>query len=97
MLFRSDEANLPWVQKFNPYDLYSKNPNPPVLAELKPYYEDLLAKYLPAARRAWLLSRLSPYRNQDLIPFFAVGSFEALANLTGIWRGCIEAVRAGNA
>ena len=43
-----DEANLPWVQKFNPYDLYSKNPNPPVLAELKPYYEDLLAKYLPA-------------------------------------------------
>ena len=43
-----DEANLSWVQKFNPYDLYSKNPNPPVLAELKPYYEDLLAKYLPA-------------------------------------------------
>ncbi len=43
-----DQANLPWVQKFNPYDLYSKNPNPPVLAELKPYYEDLLAKYLPA-------------------------------------------------
>ena len=43
-----DEANLPWVQKFNPYDLYSKSPNPPVLAELKPYYEDLLAKYLPA-------------------------------------------------
>ncbi len=42
-----DEANLPWVQKFNPYDLYSKNPNPPVLAELKPYYEDLLARYLP--------------------------------------------------
>ena len=43
-----DAAHLPWVQKFNPYDLYSKNPRPPVLAELKPYYEDLLAKYLPA-------------------------------------------------
>ena len=43
-----DQANLPWVRKFNPYDLYSKNPNPPVLAELKPYYEDLMAKYLPA-------------------------------------------------
>ena len=43
-----DEAHLPWVQKFNPYDLYSKNPNPPRLAALKPYYEDLLAKYLPA-------------------------------------------------
>jgi inositol oxygenase len=44
----TDRANLPWVQKFNPYDLYSKNPNPPVLAELKTYYEDLMAKYLPA-------------------------------------------------
>jgi inositol oxygenase len=44
----TDRANLPWVQKFNPYDLYSKNPNPPVLSELKPYYEDLMAKYLPA-------------------------------------------------
>ena len=43
-----DEANLPWVRKFNPYDLYSKNPNPPVLSELKPYYEDLMARYLPA-------------------------------------------------
>jgi inositol oxygenase len=44
----TDRANLPWVQKFNPYDLYSKQPNPPVLAKLKPYYEDLLAKYLPS-------------------------------------------------
>ena len=42
-----DDAHLPWVQQFNPYDLYSKNPNPPSLAVLKPYYEDLLAKYLP--------------------------------------------------
>ena len=46
-----DRANLPWVCKFNPYDLYSKNPNPPVLSELKPYYEDLMAKYLPATLR----------------------------------------------
>ena len=44
----TDRANLPWVQKFNPYDLYSKNPNPPVLSQLKPYYEDLMAKYLRA-------------------------------------------------
>ncbi len=43
-----DRAMLPWVQKFNPYDLYSKNPNRPTLAVVKPYYEDLLAKYLPA-------------------------------------------------
>lgn len=47
----TDRANLPWVQKFNPYDLYSKNPNPPLLSELKPYYEDLMAKYLPAQLR----------------------------------------------
>jgi inositol oxygenase len=43
-----DRAMLPWVQRFNPYDLYSKNPNRPVLKDVKPYYEDLMAKYLPA-------------------------------------------------
>lgn len=42
-----DRGNLHWVQKFNPYDLYSKKPNPPDLKALKPYYEDLMAKYLP--------------------------------------------------
>jgi inositol oxygenase len=46
-----DEAQLRWVQAFNPYDLYSKNPNPPVLSQLKPYYEDLMAKYLPTTLR----------------------------------------------
>ena len=44
-----DRANLHWVRQFNPYDLYSKNANPPVLSELKPFYEDLMAKYLPAS------------------------------------------------
>jgi inositol oxygenase len=43
-----DRAMLPWVQRFNPYDLYSKNPSRPVLRDVKPYYEDLMAKYLPA-------------------------------------------------
>lgn len=43
-----DDQMKPWVQRFNPYDLYSKNPNRPKLADVKPYYEDLLAKYLPA-------------------------------------------------
>ena len=42
-----DREMFQWVRKFNPYDLYSKNPRPPVVEELKPYYEDLLAKYLP--------------------------------------------------
>ncbi len=43
-----DRAMLPWVQRFNPYDLYSKNPQRPKLSDVKPYYEDLMAKYLPA-------------------------------------------------
>lgn len=46
-----DRDMFEWVKKFNPYDLYSKNPKPPVLEELKPYYEDLIAKYLPKTIR----------------------------------------------
>ncbi len=42
-----DREMLPWVQKFNPYDLYSKSPTPPRWAELRPFYADLIAKYLP--------------------------------------------------
>jgi inositol oxygenase len=42
-----DREMLKWVKLFNPYDLYSKSPNPPNLQELKPYYEDLIKKYLP--------------------------------------------------
>jgi len=43
-----DRAMLPWVKKFNPYDLYSKSPEPPDWNKLRPYYAELLAKYLPA-------------------------------------------------
>jgi inositol oxygenase len=43
-----DRQMFEWVKKFNPYDLYSKSPKPPVVKELKPYYEALIAKYLPA-------------------------------------------------
>jgi inositol oxygenase len=42
-----DRAMFDWVRAFNPYDLYSKSPQPPKLSELRPYYEELLAKYLP--------------------------------------------------
>jgi inositol oxygenase len=42
-----DRELFKWVDLFNPYDLYSKNPTPPVWAELKPYYEALVKKYLP--------------------------------------------------
>lgn len=43
-----DREMFKWVKLFNPYDLYSKNPTPPDWNKLKPYYEDLVAKYLPA-------------------------------------------------
>jgi len=43
-----DHEMFKWVKLFNPYDLYSKNPTPPNWTELKPYYEELIAKYLPA-------------------------------------------------
>jgi inositol oxygenase len=42
-----DREMFKWVDKFNPYDLYSKSPKPPVVKELRPYYEELIAKYLP--------------------------------------------------
>ena len=42
-----DRAMLPWVRKFNLYDLYSKCPTPPDWAALRPYYADLIARYLP--------------------------------------------------
>jgi len=43
-----DRAMLKWVKLFNPYDLYSKNPEPPDWKKLRPYYEDLVAKYMPS-------------------------------------------------
>jgi len=36
-----------WVKKFNQYDLYSKADEPPNVAELRPFYKALAAKYLP--------------------------------------------------
>jgi inositol oxygenase len=42
-----DHEMFRWVRLFNPYDLYSKSPTPPDWGKLRPYYEDLVAKYLP--------------------------------------------------
>jgi len=42
-----DRAMLPWVKKFNPYDLYSKATERPDLAKLKPFYLELIAEYFP--------------------------------------------------
>jgi len=46
-----DREMFKYVDLFNPYDLYSKNPTPPDWNELRPYYENLVAKYLPATIR----------------------------------------------
>ncbi|WP_304233788.1 inositol oxygenase family protein [Jiulongibacter sediminis] len=47
LMSKHDHEMFKWVDKFNPYDLYSKVPTPPDAKALKPYYEDLAAKYLP--------------------------------------------------
>ncbi len=46
-----DREMLPWVDKFNPYDLYSKSAERPDPIALRPYYEDLIAEFLPAELR----------------------------------------------
>lgn len=46
-----DREMFKYVDLFNPYDLYSKVPTAPNWEELKPYYEALVAKYLPATIR----------------------------------------------
>jgi inositol oxygenase len=43
-----DREMLRHVQAFNPYDLYSKSPQPPIWNELRPYYSDLIQKFFPA-------------------------------------------------
>lgn len=42
-----DREMLPWVQTFNPYDLYSKGDARPDVEGLTPYYQDLVRRYFP--------------------------------------------------
>ncbi|KZT04520.1 myo-inositol oxygenase [Laetiporus sulphureus 93-53] len=42
-----DERALVAVKAFNPYDLYSKSDDPVDPVKLKPYYEELIAKFFP--------------------------------------------------
>ena len=42
-----DKARLEWVRRFNRYDLYTKHDVAPDIAALRPYYEDLIARYFP--------------------------------------------------
>jgi inositol oxygenase len=44
-----DREMFRWVRRFNPYDLYSKADRKPDPDELRPFYEQLIAEYFPAA------------------------------------------------
>lgn len=46
-----DRRMLREVQKFNPYDLYSKGDERPNVEALSPYYRDLVAEFFPASLR----------------------------------------------
>ena len=47
LMNKKDQEMFEWVKLFNPYDLYTKSPVAPDVVELRPYYEDLAAKFLP--------------------------------------------------
>ncbi|KAI0554620.1 DUF706-domain-containing protein [Xylaria curta] len=48
-----DEKMLDAVRAFNPYDLYSKSDGLPDIAELKPYYLELIDEYFPQKVIRW--------------------------------------------
>ncbi len=47
LMNEQDREMLKWVRAFNPYDLYTKRDTKPNLDRLLPYYEKLVASYLP--------------------------------------------------
>lgn len=47
LMKEEDHQMLPWVQKFQPYDLYSKSDSPPDVEKLKPFYDELIDEFLP--------------------------------------------------
>ena len=46
-----DREMFQWVRKFNPYDLYSKADSRVDVAQLRPYYEELISEFFPARIR----------------------------------------------
>jgi inositol oxygenase len=46
-----DRKMFEWVRAFNPYDLYTKSHEKPDVAKLKPFYDGLIAEFLPAQLR----------------------------------------------
>ncbi|TAD87883.1 MAG: inositol oxygenase [Alphaproteobacteria bacterium] len=47
LLRPADQRLLDQVRRFNAYDLYTKSPVAPDWTKLKPYYQDLVAEFLP--------------------------------------------------
>jgi inositol oxygenase len=43
-----DRALMPWVERFNPFDLYSKKPDAPDRARLRTEYQALVHEFFPA-------------------------------------------------
>jgi inositol oxygenase len=43
-----DREHFRWVNKFNPYDLYTKSSEIPDVEGLKPYYRELIDEFFPA-------------------------------------------------
>lgn len=53
LLNNEDKKQLHWLNKFNEYDLYSKSAKPINVAEVKPYYENLIQKYFSEKKIRW--------------------------------------------
>lgn len=51
LMNEQDKELFRWVRAFNPYDLYSKGLERPNVAQLRPYYEDLIAEFFPPTLR----------------------------------------------
>lgn len=47
LMSEEDKKMLTWLKTFQQYDLYSKDINPPNIQTIKPYYQELVNKFLP--------------------------------------------------
>jgi inositol oxygenase len=47
LMTAEDHAAMEWVRKFNAYDLYTKGGAQVPVAEVRPYYDELIAEYFP--------------------------------------------------
>lgn len=53
LLNDQDKRMLPLLKRFSNYDLYSKEDTPLNLTQLKPYYQQLVAKYFGEEKIDW--------------------------------------------